>query len=152
MVIIDTFDALLVAKRGETQKVKEVVEKLKASGSDLINAHTTVHRPWGTYSVLLEVVGEYKIKRIEVKPGHKLSLQTHKHRNEHWVVVSGIADVCSGEDSIVVKENESTYIPKGVKHRLENKGKEPLVIIEAQVGKYVGEDDIVRYDDDYNRE
>ncbi len=151
LVIIDTTDALLVAKKGETQKVKQVVDMLQARGSSLINEHTTVHRPWGTYTVLLEKDNSYKIKTIEVKPKHKISFQKHEHRNEHWVVVSGEAVVTKEEEKIVLFANQSTYIPKGVKHRLENPGDVPLVIIEAQVGSYVGEDDIIRYEDDYNR-
>lgn len=151
LVIIDTSDALLVAKKGETQKVKQVVEMLQAKGSSLINEHKTVHRPWGIYTVLLEKRNSYKIKTIEVKPKHKISFQKHEHRNEHWVVVSGEAIVTKEEEKIVLSANQSTYIPKGVKHRLENPGDTPLVIIEAQVGSYVGEDDIIRYEDDYNR-
>lgn len=150
LVIIDTSDALLIARKGETQKVKQIVDELQKRGSALINEHTTVHRPWGTYTVLLEH-NNYKIKRIEVKPKHKLSFQKHEHRNEHWVVVSGEAMVSKEQEKLVLFENQSTYIPKGVRHRLENQGEIPLVIIEAQVGSYVGEDDIIRYEDDYNR-
>jgi len=107
-------------------------------------------RPWGCYQVLDES-GNYKIKRIEVNPGERLSLQKHHHRSEHWIVVSGSARVTSGEEVFYVNVNESTFIPIGQNHRLENPGKIPLVIIEVQSGEYLGEDDIVRYDDDYNR-
>jgi len=150
LIIVDTGDALLISKKGSSQKVKKVVEKLKASNSELHNIHLTGHRPWGTYTVLEDQAG-YKIKRIEVKPGKRLSLQKHFHRNEHWIVVSGTATVTVGEETKLLRPNESTYIKMGEVHRLENKGKIPVVLIEAQVGEYTGEDDIVRYDDDYKR-
>ena len=151
LIIIDTGDALLISKKGSSQKVKKVVEKLKASDSQLHNIHLTGHRPWGTYTVLEESNG-YKIKRIEVKPGSRLSLQKHFHRNEHWIVVSGTATVTVGEETRLVRPNESTYIKMGEVHRLENQGKIPVVLIEAQVGEYTGEDDIVRIDDDFKRD
>lgn len=151
LIIIDTGDALLVSKKGSSQKVKKVVEKLKANNSQLHNIHLTGHRPWGTYTVLEESAG-YKIKRIEVKPGCRLSLQKHFHRNEHWIVVSGTATVTVGNEKKYVRPNESTYIKMGEVHRLENEGKIPVVLIEAQVGEYTGEDDIVRIDDDFKRE
>jgi mannose-1-phosphate guanylyltransferase len=151
LIIIDTGDALLVSKKGSSQKVKKVVEKLKESNSQLHNIHLTGHRPWGTYTVLEEANG-YKIKRIEVKPGSRLSLQKHFHRNEHWIVVSGTATVTVGNEKKYVRPNESTYIKMGEVHRLENEGKIPVVLIEAQVGEYTGEDDIVRIDDDFKRE
>lgn len=151
LIIIDTGDALLVSKKGSSQKVKKVVEKLKESNSQLHNIHLTGHRPWGTYTVLEEANG-YKIKRIEVKPGSRLSLQKHFHRNEHWIVVSGTATVTVGNEKKYVRPNESTYIKMGEAHRLENEGKIPVVLIEAQVGEYTGEDDIVRIDDDFKRE
>jgi mannose-1-phosphate guanylyltransferase len=150
LLIVDTADALLVAKRGNSQRVKEVVKTLKERGSELPNIHVTAHRPWGTYTILDESTG-YKVKRIVVKPGKRLSLQKHHHRSEHWIVVSGTATVTRGEDSFLVRANESTYIPMGEIHRLENVGKIPLVMIEAQVGEYVGEDDIVRIEDDFSR-
>ena len=150
LIIVDTADALLVAKKGSSQKVKEVVASLKARGSELPNIHVTAHRPWGTYTILDESKG-YKVKRIVVKPGKRLSLQKHYHRSEHWIVVSGTATVTRGEEVYMVCANESTYIPMGEVHRLENVGKIPLVMIEAQVGEYVGEDDIVRIEDDYKR-
>jgi len=151
LIIIDTADALLVSKKGSSQKVKEVVKLLKEKNSELPNIHVTAHRPWGTYTILDESDG-YKVKRIVVKPGKRLSLQKHHHRSEHWVVVSGTAVVTRGTEEYSVNANESTYIPMGEVHRLENVGKIPLVMIEAQVGEYVGEDDIVRIEDDFARE
>ena len=150
LIIIDTADALLVSKKGSSQKVKEVVKKLKAENSELPNIHVTAHRPWGTYTILDESDG-YKVKRIVVKPGKRLSLQKHHHRSEHWIVVSGTAVVTRGTETYSVRANESTYIPIGETHRLENIGKIPLIMIEAQVGEYVGEDDIVRLEDDFKR-
>ena len=149
-IIVDTGDALLVAKKGSSQRVKEIVQNLKQQKSELPNIHLTGHRPWGTYTILEDSDG-YKIKRIEVKPGKRLSLQRHKHRNEHWVVVSGQATVTINEDTFALNENESTYIKAGDIHRLSNDTNEPLVIIEAQVGSYTGEDDIERLDDDFKR-
>ena len=150
LIVVDTADALLVSKKGSSQKVKEIVKKLKERQSELPNIHVTTHRPWGTYTVLDESNG-YKVKRIVVKPGKRLSLQKHHHRSEHWVVVSGTAKVTNGTEEYMVRANESTYIPMGEVHRLENVGKIPLVMIEAQVGEYVGEDDIVRISDDFKR-
>jgi mannose-1-phosphate guanylyltransferase len=150
-MIVDTPDALLVAKMGSGQKVREIVDKLKAKSSDLHNVHSTVHRPWGTYTVL-ENSERYKIKKIVVKPLKRLSLQKHFHRNEHWIVVSGTAKVTLEDKTLLVRANESTYIHAGHIHRLENPGKLDLVIIEVQVGEYLGEDDIVRIDDDFRRE
>ncbi|GIT98445.1 mannose-1-phosphate guanylyltransferase/mannose-6-phosphate isomerase [Sulfurovum sp. TSL1] len=150
LIIIDTADALLVSKKGSSQKVKAVVKELKEQGSELPNIHVTGHRPWGTYTILDESDG-YKVKRIVVKTGKRLSLQKHHHRSEHWIVVSGTALVTNGTKEYTVRANESTYIPMGEIHRLENIGKIPLVMIEAQVGEYVGEDDIVRIEDDFAR-
>jgi len=150
LLIIDTSDALLVSKKGSSQKVKQVVKKLKESNSQLHNIHLTAHRPWGTYTIL-EETEKYKIKRIVVKPGKRLSLQKHYHRNEHWIVVSGTATVTVGNDIKIVRPNESTYIPMGEIHRLENSGNIDLILIEAQVGEYLGEDDIVRIEDDFKR-
>lgn len=150
-IIVDTGDALLISKKGSSQKVKNVVAKLKESSSELHNIHLTASRPWGTYTVLEDTPG-YKIKRIEVKPGKRLSLQKHYHRNEHWIVVSGTATVTVGDETRLVRPNESTYIKMGEVHRLENQGKIPVVLIEAQVGEYTGEDDIVRIDDDFKRD
>lgn len=151
LIIIDTEDALLISRKGSSQKVKEVVSKLKNGNVALTTTHNTVHRPWGTYTVLEDKSG-YKIKKIMVKPGKRLSLQKHFHRNEHWIVVSGTATVRVEDKTYIVRENESTYIKSGEIHRLENLGKIPIVLIEAQVGSYTGEDDIVRIEDDYKRE
>jgi mannose-1-phosphate guanylyltransferase len=150
LMVIDTDDALLIAPKGSGQKVKQVVEQLKAQGSELPMIHQTAHRPWGTYTVL-ESEDKYKIKRIVVKPGKRLSLQKHLHRSEHWVVVSGTATVTVGDTTQLVRPNESTYIPIGERHRLENNGRLDLVLIEAQVGEYTGEDDIIRFEDTYGR-
>ncbi|MCQ8896795.1 mannose-1-phosphate guanylyltransferase/mannose-6-phosphate isomerase [Limnobacter humi] len=150
LLVIDTPDALLVADKSRHQDVKKVVDALKAKGSELVNLHPTVHRPWGTYTVLEDAAG-YKIKRIEVKPGASLSLQMHHHRSEHWIVVTGTAEVTNGEAVFLVRKNESTYIPAGNKHRLVNPGRMPLVMIEVQSGDYLEEDDIVRFQDNYGR-
>ncbi len=151
LMIVDTADALLIAPKGSGQKVKQIVEQLKTQGSDLPNIHRTAHRPWGTYTVL-ESEAKYKIKRIVVKPGKTLSLQKHLHRSEHWIVVSGTATVTVGDKVQLVRPNESTYIPIGEKHRLANDGRLDLILIEAQVGEYTGEDDIIRFDDQYGRQ
>ncbi|MDO8776338.1 MAG: mannose-1-phosphate guanylyltransferase/mannose-6-phosphate isomerase [Burkholderiaceae bacterium] len=150
LIIVDTPDALLVVDRSRAQDVKHVYASLKAQGHDAHRLHRTVHRPWGTYTVL-EEGRNFKIKRIEVKPGASLSLQMHHHRSEHWVVVSGTAKVTNGDHEILVRANESTYIPAGHKHRLENPGVVDVVMIEVQSGEYLGEDDIVRFQDNYGR-
>ena len=150
LMIIDTADALLVAHPDKSQDVKKVVAQLKKDGHDAFKLHRTVARPWGTYTVLEEASG-FKIKRIEVKPGASLSLQMHHHRSEHWVVVSGTAKITNGDKEILIQANESTYIPAGQKHRLENPGIILCVMIEVQCGSYLGEDDIVRFDDKYGR-
>jgi mannose-1-phosphate guanylyltransferase/mannose-6-phosphate isomerase len=149
-LIIDTDDAVLVARKGETQKVREIVNKLKADNRKEALEHLTTYRPWGSYTVL-EESERYKIKRIVVNPGERLSLQMHYHRSEHWVVVRGAAKVTIGDKDVHIHENESAYVPKSTLHRLENPGKVPLEIIEVQNGEYVGEDDIVRLDDVYGR-
>jgi mannose-1-phosphate guanylyltransferase/mannose-6-phosphate isomerase len=149
--VVETADAVLVAKRDQTQRVREVVDALDARGATEHVFHAKVNRPWGNYTVLEEDSEGFKIKRIEVAPGAKLSLQSHRHRSEHWVVVSGIATVTNGDEVFTVQKNQSTYIPIGAKHRLENRGTEPLHIVEIQVGAYLGEDDIQRYDDNYGR-
>ncbi|HOI82913.1 MAG TPA: mannose-1-phosphate guanylyltransferase/mannose-6-phosphate isomerase, partial [Campylobacterales bacterium] len=151
LMIVDTPDALLIARQGCGQQVKNVVAKLKERGGELHNIHLTAHRPWGTYTVLEEGSG-YKIKSIVVTPGKRLSLQKHFHRNEHWVVVSGTAKVQNGDKELVIGANESTYIKAGVVHRLENPGLIDLVMIEVQVGEYVCEDDIMRLEDDFKRD
>lgn len=150
MLVVDTPDALLVAPLSSSQKVKAVVEKLKQRRSPLTDVPQTVSRPWGAYSVL-DDNERYKIKRIVVKPGKRLSLQKHLHRSEHWVVVSGTATCTVGDKTFYVRSNESTYIPMGELHRLQNEGKLPLVIVEVQVGEYTGEDDIIRLQDDFKR-
>lgn len=151
LIIIDTEDALLISKKGSSQNVKEIVNAYKLSNPELTHIHRTAHRPWGTYTILEDSTG-YKIKRIMVKSGKRLSLQKHFHRNEHWIVLSGTATVTVGEKTYLVHPNESTYIKAGEIHRLANLGKIPLTIIEAQVGEYTGEDDIVRIEDDFNRQ
>ena len=148
LIVVDTPDALLISKKGNSQKIKDIVKELKGRGSDLHHIHLTAHRPWGTYTIL-EENHKYKIKRIVVKPGKRLSLQKHFHRSEHWIVVEGTALVTVQDKETLVRPNESTYIPMGDTHRLENPGKVDVVLIEAQVGEYLGEDDIVRIDDDY---
>ena len=149
LIIVDTGDAILIPKKGSSQKVKKAVDLVKLN-SELHNIHQTAHRPWGTYTILEDTPG-YKIKRIEVKAGKRLSLQKHFHRNEHWIVVSGTATVTVGTNKYYVRPNESTYIKMGEIHRLENEGKIPVILIEAQVGEYTGEDDIVRIQDDFKR-
>lgn len=151
LIIVDTEDALLVSQKGSSQKVKDLVQNYKQYQPELTHVHRTAYRPWGTYTILEDTPG-YKIKRIMVKPGKRLSLQKHFHRNEHWIVLSGTATVTVGEKTFSVHPNESTYIKAGEIHRLANLGKIPLTIIETQVGEYTGEDDIVRIEDDFNRE
>lgn len=150
LVIIDTPDALLVSHPDKTQDVKQVVAQLKTRKHETYKLHRTVIRPWGSYTIL-EEGPRFKIKRIEVKPGASLSLQMHHHRNEHWVVVSGMAKVVNGDRELLLNTNESTYIPAGHVHRLENPGVLDLVMIEVQSGEYLGEDDIVRLEDIYGR-
>ena len=149
LIIIDSEDALMICQRGKSQRVKELVAKLDET-SKFRKIHLTAHRPWGTYTVLEDEKG-YKLKRIEVKPHKKLSLQKHFHRNEHWIVVSGTASVVVGDETRLVRPNESTYIKMGEIHRLGNEGKIPVVLIEAQVGEYTEEDDIVRIEDEFKR-
>lgn len=150
LVIVDTPDAILVADKSRSQDVGRLYAELKLQGHDAYKLHRTVHRPWGTYTVL-EEGSRFKIKRIVVKPGASLSLQMHHHRSEHWVVVSGMAKVVNGDNESFVSTNESTYIPAGHKHRLDNPGVVDLVMIEVQSGEYLGEDDIVRFQDVYGR-
>ncbi len=150
MVVVDTPDATLVSHKKNVQDVKKVVEEIKKKKFEEHLIHTTVYRPWGSYTVL-EKNDRYKIKRLMVHPGARLSLQMHRHRSEHWVVVSGTAKVTCGEKVFEIHPNESSYIPMSTPHRLENPGKVPLQIIEVQNGEYLGEDDIVRFDDAYGR-
>jgi mannose-1-phosphate guanylyltransferase/mannose-6-phosphate isomerase len=149
-VVVDTPDATLVCSKERAQDVKKVVDELKKRKAEEHLTHRTVYRPWGSYTIL-EDGDHYKIKRLEINPGAKLSHQLHYHRSEHWVVVAGTARVSNGDKEYDVHPNESTYIPMSTKHRLENRGRIPLQIIEVQNGEYLEEDDIVRFDDDYNR-
>jgi mannose-1-phosphate guanylyltransferase/mannose-6-phosphate isomerase len=150
LIVVTTPDATLVAHRDAAQDVKKIVEQLKAAGRSEHSLHRVVHRPWGNYDSLEE--GErFQVKRIVVKPGASLSLQKHHHRAEHWIVVSGTAEVTCDDKVFLLGENQSTYIPLGSKHRLRNPGKLPLELIEVQSGSYLGEDDIVRFDDVYGR-
>ena len=150
IVVIDTQDALLVADKKNVQNIKNIVEKLKNEKRGEIINHRKVYRPWGYYDSIDSGQG-FQVKRISVNPGSKLSLQKHQHRSEHWVVINGIAQVTCGKKVFKLKENQSAYIPKGEIHRLENREKTPLEIIEIQTGDYLGEDDIIRLEDDYER-
>jgi mannose-1-phosphate guanylyltransferase/mannose-6-phosphate isomerase len=150
LIVVTTPDATLVAHRDAAQDVKKIVEQLKAAGRSEHSLHRVVHRPWGSYDSL-EAGDRFQVKRIQVKPGASLSLQKHHHRAEHWIVVSGTAEVTCDDKVFLLGENQSTYIPLGSKHRLRNPGKVPLELIEVQSGSYLGEDDIVRFDDVYGR-
>ncbi len=150
IVVVDTKDAVLVAHKDKVQDVKKIVERLKDSNRSEWEIHREVYRPWGKYDSI-DMGERYQAKRITVNPGAKLSVQKHHHRAEHWVVVSGTANVTNGDKTFLVTENESTYIPIGQIHALENPGKVPLELIEVQTGSYLGEDDIVRFDDRYGR-
>jgi mannose-1-phosphate guanylyltransferase/mannose-6-phosphate isomerase len=150
LIVVETDDAVLVADRSRVQDIKGLVSRIKLEKSPEADTHRKVRRPWGFYDSIDH--GErFQVKRIVVNPGARLSLQMHHHRAEHWVVVSGTALVTRGEEEFLLSENESTYIPLGVRHRLENPGRVPLEIIEVQSGTYLGEDDIVRFDDKYGR-
>jgi mannose-1-phosphate guanylyltransferase/mannose-6-phosphate isomerase len=151
MIVVDTDDAVLVAHRDNVQDIKKIVEQLAAENRPEILLHKRVYRPWGSYQGI-DSSDRFQAKRITVHPGARLSLQLHHHRAEHWVVVHGTARVTRDEEEFVLSENQSTYIPLGVKHRLENIGKIPLELIEVQTGSYLGEDDIVRFDDIYGRQ
>jgi mannose-1-phosphate guanylyltransferase/mannose-6-phosphate isomerase len=150
VVIVETADAVLVADRASSQDVKRIVSRLTAQRRGEHSVHRKVHRPWGWYDSI-DAGPRFQVKRIMVKPGASLSLQKHHHRAEHWVVVSGTAEVTRGDSKLLLSENQSTYIPLGEVHRLANPGKVPLEIIEVQSGGYLGEDDIVRYEDSYGR-
>jgi mannose-1-phosphate guanylyltransferase/mannose-6-phosphate isomerase len=150
LVIVETDDAVLVADKARSQEVKEVVETLARQARTEHVSHRRVYRPWGYYESI-DAGERFQVKRIMVKPGEALSLQMHHHRAEHWVVVSGTARVTRGDEVKLLSENESTYIPIETKHRLENVGKVPLFLIEVQSGSYLGEDDIVRFEDRYQR-
>jgi len=151
LIVVETPDAILLAKAGESQRVRELVDSLKQGDERYHVEHVTVRRPWGSYTVLEEAGDGYKLKRIDVVPGAKLSLQAHQHRSEHWIVVAGTATVTCGDMVKVVARNGSAYIPIGATHRLENCGKVTLQLIEVQVGDYLGEDDIERFEDVYGR-
>ncbi|MFN3890924.1 MAG: mannose-1-phosphate guanylyltransferase/mannose-6-phosphate isomerase [Beijerinckiaceae bacterium] len=151
VIVVNTGDATLVVAAGAAHRVKELVERLKAEGRREPLEHRRVYRPWGYYQTI-DLGARYQVKRISVKPGASLSLQKHHHRSEHWIVVRGAADVTIGSESKLVHENESVYLPMGCVHRLSNPGKIDLELIEVQTGSYLGEDDIVRIEDRYNRE
>jgi mannose-1-phosphate guanylyltransferase len=149
-VVVETKDAVLVANKDKVQDIKKVVNQLKADKRPEFEFHREVFRPWGSYDSIDN--GErFQVKRITVKPGEKLSVQMHHHRAEHWIVVAGTAKVTNGDETLLLSENQSTYIPVGVIHALENPGKIPLELIEVQSGTYLGEDDIVRFSDRYGR-
>lgn len=150
LLVVDTDDAILISKRGSSQRVKEVVSTLQKEGSPLLETPVTVKRPWGNYTVLQDE-HNFKVKKIILTPGKKLSLQLHHKRQEHWTIVEGLARVTVDDRIIDLSRNETVYIPAGAKHRLENIGQIPLNIIETQIGTYFGEDDIVRFEDDWNR-
>jgi mannose-1-phosphate guanylyltransferase/mannose-1-phosphate guanylyltransferase/mannose-6-phosphate isomerase len=150
LVVVATADAVMVSRRDRAQDIKQLVARLERGQRSELVAHPLVHRPWGTYRSIHN--GErVQVKHIMVKPGGILSLQMHHHRAEHWVVVTGTAKVTKGNEELILHENESTFIPMGTRHRLENPGKIPLHLIEVQSGSYLGEDDIVRYEDTYGR-
>jgi mannose-1-phosphate guanylyltransferase / mannose-6-phosphate isomerase len=150
VVVVETPDAILVADRQNAQQIKTIVSRLRAENGPEADNHRKVHRPWGYYDSI-DSGERFQVKRIVVKPGEMLSLQMHHHRAEHWVVVSGTAQVTCGNETFLLTENQSTYIPLGTVHRLKNPGKTPLEIIEVQSGAYLGEDDIVRFEDSYGR-
>ena len=150
VVVVETPDAVLVADRARSQEVKAIVGELQRAERSEHTLHRQVHRPWGWYDSI-DSGPRFQVKRIMVKPGASLSLQKHHHRAEHWIVVSGTAEVTNGEQVMLLGENQSTYIPLGQVHRLANPGKVPLEIIEVQSGSYLGEDDIVRFEDHYGR-
>jgi mannose-1-phosphate guanylyltransferase/mannose-6-phosphate isomerase len=149
-VVVVTEDVVLAMHRGQSQDVKKIVERLKAAGRAEAVAHNRCYRPWGYYESLIQG-DRFQVKRIVVSPGRQLSLQSHFHRAEHWVVVNGTARVTRDAETLIVRENESVYLPLGCVHRLENPGKIPLTLIEVQSGAYLGEDDIVRLQDTYGR-
>jgi mannose-1-phosphate guanylyltransferase/mannose-6-phosphate isomerase len=150
LIIVETPDAVMVADRSQSQNVKKLVQQLESQNREELSLHRKVHRPWGWYDSIDE--GErFKVKRIQVKPGASLSLQKHHHRAEHWIVVKGTAEITIGDKVLMLTENQSTYIPLGEVHRLANPGTIPLEIIEVQSGGYLGENDIVRFEDTYGR-
>jgi mannose-1-phosphate guanylyltransferase/mannose-6-phosphate isomerase len=150
LIVVDSSDALLVVHKKSVQDVKAIVNRLKASGRKEYSSHRKVYRPWGSYENI-DVSERFQVKRITVKPGGILSLQMHHHRAEHWIIVRGTARVTRGDEVLLLTEDQSTYIPLGVNHRLENLGMIPLDLIEVQTGSYLGEDDIIRLEDVYGR-
>lgn len=150
LIVIETNDSILIQKKGESASVRNIVKELKNKKVKELEHNLIVHRPWGKYEVLMDG-DKHKAKKITVYPGEKLSLQTHYHRAEHWIVVTGVAKIINGENEEILKENESTFIPAHTTHRLENPGRINLEIIEIQTGNYLEEDDIIRYEDIYNR-
>ena len=142
---------MLICPKNQSQRVSEITTLLKETGDKRADLHTTVHRPWGQYTILLKGTS-YLIKRLIIHPGNRLSLQYHHHRSEHWIVVSGTAEVTNDNNTFFVRTGESTFIPAGIKHRLSNPGLIPLEVIEVQIGELLSEDDIVRIDDDFHRE
>jgi mannose-1-phosphate guanylyltransferase/mannose-6-phosphate isomerase len=150
LIVVDTSDALLICDTGHTEQVKQLVNRYNERGDPITKFHRQVHRPWGSYTIL-EETEIYKIKRVSVKPGQKLSLQLHHHRSEHWVVVSGTAEVELNGETRFLRQGESTFVRSGVRHRLKNPGIISLEVIEVQLGEYLDEDDIVRFDDEYGR-
>jgi mannose-1-phosphate guanylyltransferase/mannose-6-phosphate isomerase len=150
LIVVATGDVVMVTRRDRAQDVKKLVERVKASGRSEAVIHTRVFRPWGYYETV-DIGERHQVKHIQVLPGRALSLQKHNKRAEHWVVVRGVARVTRGNDVFDLNENESTFIPLGIRHRLENTGSEPLHLIEVQSGAYLGEDDIERFEDKYGR-
>ena len=150
LIVVETPDATLIAKKGQTQKVKDIVDQVRSAGLPEATEHVFENRPWGRYEILADK-NQYKAKTITVDPGQQLSYQSHAKREEHWVIVSGAAEVVLDEKTHALKSGEHIFIPKGAKHRMRNPGREPLIFVEVQTGSYFGEDDIVRYQDDYNR-
>ena len=150
LVVVETTDAVLIVPRDRSQDVRKIVDWLKENARNEHIEHSRVYRPWGSYESL-DTGQRFQVKRLTIKPGQSISLQLHHHRAEHWVVVQGVAEIIRGEEVFNLSENESIYIPKGVKHRLTNPGESALEVIEVQSGDYLGEDDIVRFEDKYNR-
>lgn len=150
LLIVDTEDALLVAHASRAQDVKRITDRLRAEGHEAHKLHRTVHRPWGSFSIL-EESGHHKVKRLSIRPGACISLQLHRQRSEHWVVLEGEARVTRGDEVLRLGRDQSTYIPAGTRHRLENAGEQPLIVIEVQTGRRISEDDIVRFEDRYGR-
>jgi mannose-1-phosphate guanylyltransferase/mannose-6-phosphate isomerase len=150
VVVVETADAVMVASKGSAQNVKNIVNQLNKQNRPEAESHRQCYRPWGHYDSV-DVGERFQVKRITVNPGASLSLQMHHHRAEHWIIVTGTAEVTCGETVTLLSENQSTYIPLGTKHRLHNPGKTQLEMIEVQSGSYLGEDDIVRFEDNYDR-